>query len=132
MRAGGKNAAKSSCLHLKANPSEGPAKKKTSPTHPSNRKEREEHKEDPFVRDTRKTFCDVLACLADLAVQVRVQPVLCATFIGWIFIYMWARDLDIHSNWGRIDPLYSTPNAYVGAGYTGCLKTFSGPENSLL
>jgi len=51
-----------------------------------NRKERKERKEEPIVRDKQKIFCDVFACLAVLAVQVRVQPVDCATFIGWIFM----------------------------------------------
>jgi hypothetical protein len=51
-----------------------------------NRKERQERKEDPFFRDTRKILCDVFAFLAILAVQVRVQCVDCATVSGWSFM----------------------------------------------
>jgi len=50
----------------------------TPPTY-LNRKERKERKASPFVRETQKIYCDVFACLAVLAVQVRVQSVECAT-----------------------------------------------------
>jgi hypothetical protein len=50
-----------------------------------NRKDRKERKEDPFVRDTQKVYCDVFAFLAVLAVQSGIRDFDRSTFSGCSF-----------------------------------------------
>jgi hypothetical protein len=47
-----------------------------------NRKDRKERKEDPFVRNTQKTYCDVFAFFAVLAVQLGIRDLDLSTFSG--------------------------------------------------
>jgi len=55
-----------------------------------NRKERKEHKEDPFVRDTQKVLCDVFAFLAVFAVPSGMRDFDRSPFSGWSF--RWVSD----------------------------------------